>query len=194
MKASSHVDLPSSPDHQRQHALTRLASSREHLREALMGPPERARGEDGARDPGGVWAAWWRQARQFTRRQPLATAALAAVRQWWRHHPWRISGEVAWRQAEACVTPTVRRHPLASVGVAALLGAGLWAWRPWRRSWWRRSLPPDRRAPPPRLLAWWVDELCRLPLQALLSEMVLALTRQHSPAADDPPPQGTAPS
>jgi hypothetical protein len=163
----------------RAQALARLVASRGELQREMSGP-------HGARDrasPNGLpmigrWrgrlATWWRYARWQTRSQPLLASALDAAEQWWHHHPWRAPGELALIEIQAQLGPWVKRHPWASVTIAASAGAALMAGRPWRQRWVNRQLQPLPR----RMGAWLMAELKRLPLQALLTRVLVAAARR----------------
>ena len=63
---------------------------------------------------------------------PLVHSVVDSVGSWWSHHPLRPITEVAGEASSAMVKPVAKRHPLALVAGAALVGAAL-AWtRPWR--------------------------------------------------------------
>lgn len=93
--------------------------------------------------------------------------ALLAVQNWWQHHPWRSTGELVARELNTKLTPIVRRHPMAAVGLAGGLGLLLVKTRPWRR-------PPVTRQAKPlpgRVLRWMFRQLSQAPAQALLSSL-----------------------
>lgn len=165
-------------------ALARLATSRGALQRQLTGPLSPS-GLPLARRWRGRLAALWRHARWQARRQPVLATVLSAAEQWWHQHPWRAPGELALIELRAQLAPLVRRHPWASVTLAAGVGAAVMAGRPWRQRWVSRQLTPLPR----RLAAWLMRELQHLPLQALLTR---ALMTSASPppdaAADDAPP------
>jgi len=102
----------------------RLALSRERLRRALSGAAPTS-GEEGGGP--GTSSAWWDELRAL----PGAGIVIEAAQQWWAGHPLRINTLMALSAAQAVVQPLARRHPLALVSGAFLIG-GLLAWRrPW---------------------------------------------------------------
>ena len=78
--------------------------------------------------PGGAAAAGatgWRA-------QPAWLLFSAVLGRWWRHHPLSQTASLAASAGDAALRPLARKHPLALVSGAAVLGAVLvWA-RPWR--------------------------------------------------------------
>lgn len=100
----------------------RLALSRERLRLALQG----AGGNPPSTDSPGV--SWLGSLAAI----PGAGALIAAATRWWAQHRLRIVGKAVSDTAKAVVQPLARRHPLALV-LGALLVGGLLVWtRPWR--------------------------------------------------------------
>jgi ferric-dicitrate binding protein FerR (iron transport regulator) len=63
---------------------------------------------------------------------PAFDTAWRALRLWWRRHPARPVVDIAADAGEQALVPLVRRHPLASVGLAMAAGAAMVVWRPWR--------------------------------------------------------------
>lgn len=159
----------------REQALARLAASRSDLQREMTGP-------HGARDllaqqgmsPAGPWrgrlSAWWRWARWHARRQPLMGPMVEAAEQWWHHHPWRTPGELALLEVRTQLAPLVQRHPWASMALSAAVGASLMAGRPWRHRWVAQQMQPL----PGRVSGWLIQEIRRLPLQALVTRLLVA--------------------
>jgi hypothetical protein len=109
-------------------ALTRTECSRQRLRQALLPAPEPV----GAAATGGRLR---HRVQRWLARTPLATmwrSAWSGVQTWRQRHALHDTGVVGRRAIEDGLAPLVRRHPLASVGTAAALGAALVASRPWQ--------------------------------------------------------------
>lgn len=105
-------------------AAEHLAASRERLR---LGLTARAAAPGAAPAPGPA-PAWLAPLMA----NPAAALALQAARTWWSGHPLHALGQGAAAAADAALRPVARRHPIALVLGAGLLG-GLLVWsRPWR--------------------------------------------------------------
>jgi ferric-dicitrate binding protein FerR (iron transport regulator) len=105
-------------------ACERLAASRERLRLGLQGKAAAA----GTAPAPGSTPAWMAPLMA----NPAAALALQAARAWWSGHPLHALGQGAAAAADAALRPVARRHPIALVLGAGLLG-GLLVWsRPWR--------------------------------------------------------------
>lgn len=105
-------------------ASERLAASRERLRLSLQTTASAA----GARAAPGSTTAWLGPLLA----NPGAALAFQALQAWWSGHPLRAVGQGAAAAADVALRPIARRHPVALVLGAGLLG-GLMAWiRPWR--------------------------------------------------------------
>lgn len=157
-------------------ALAALRQSREALRAELMPPPEPPPRRMRA---GAVARLWWRRLRDW----PVARVAGEAAHHWWRRHPWQPLGDTLIGEARSQLWPLVRRHPWATVGLAAALGAATMAARPWRWAWVDRQV---RRAPGVAS-GWLVGQLTSAPVQATLASL-LALLAQRAAS----PPQAAA--
>lgn len=171
MTPSAPADAPT----RRELAVQRLADSRAALQREM-------RGAHGASDLlgnhglalagrwGGRLATLWRFTRQHARRQPVLANVVSAAEQWWQHHPWRAPSELALLELRSQLVPCIRRHPWRSMAAAAAAGAALSLWRPWRTPWISQTLVSSQG----RMKQWLVTEFKRLPLQALLTQVLLA--------------------
>jgi hypothetical protein len=102
----------------------RLARSRAQLALAL-----RAEAAPGAPGAGGASASSLLDSLQAI---PGGAIVLDVLKTWWAQHPLRVAATVLADSAQALLRPLARRHPLALVAAAFVLG-GLLAWkRPWR--------------------------------------------------------------
>jgi hypothetical protein len=109
-------------------AAERLAASRARIAGWLEQHGGRRRGKrakapDDTEDPS-WWAEW--------RSHPIAGVVVEAVLGWWAAHPLRaalVVGDAALRDTLA---PLARKHPVAMVGGALLVGAMVARTRPWR--------------------------------------------------------------
>ena len=109
------------------HCADRLRMSRERLRQALIDGAKR--GTPAAPDASGEPATPWLDRLKAV---PGAAVVMEALQAWWRSHPLRIATMIGADASLAVLQPLARRHPVALVLGAALLG-GLFAWsRPWR--------------------------------------------------------------
>lgn len=63
---------------------------------------------------------------------PGVTILLDTLSSWWNHHPWRAVGTVAADAGRDIVAPIAKRHPVYLMLGAALFGAVLLRWGPWR--------------------------------------------------------------
>lgn len=157
-----------------QQALLSLQASRANLRQALMPPPEPAATRH--RSAAGVARLWWRRLQRW----PAGRLVGEVAQRWWQSHPWRPLGDTLLAGARAQLWPLVRRHPWATVGVAATVGALAVASRPWRWSWLGQRV---RRAPA-AASGWLMAQLSTAPVQAALAAL-LTLVAQQALSADN---------
>jgi len=106
-------------------AQDRLARSRENMSRWLA-DDDAARAETQA--SGSILSGWL----QRLRGQPLAALALDALTDRWSRHPLQTTVRVAGAAARETIVPLVRRHPAATLGASAVVGALLVRTRPWR--------------------------------------------------------------
>ncbi|MEO6410216.1 MAG: hypothetical protein ABIO45_15890 [Burkholderiaceae bacterium] len=108
----------------------RLALSREQIRESIAGVGLPSRRVDRAE----LGAASTSLQSLFDKavKLPGVNAIVDAAQSWWRYHPWRAVGAVAADAGRLAVAPVANRHPVALVLGAALVGALLLRWGPWR--------------------------------------------------------------
>ena len=69
---------------------------------------------------------------QKLRGEPLAALAIDALTDRWSRHPLRTTVRMAEVAARETIAPLVRRHPAATLGASALVGALLVRVKPWR--------------------------------------------------------------
>lgn len=170
-------------DTARAEAVARIAASRGQLRTQLLkhAPRRRAPGapEGPGFDPARRLRALWRSTRQSLRGSPVAGVAMTALQDWWQRHPWRDSVELVLGEINAAVRPLVRRHPVATMTIAATVGVALVAGKPWRWPAVNRRLQPL----PARMGRWLFAQLGQAPAQALLSSLMVMLAARHSATA-----------
>lgn len=150
-------------------AQVRLAHSREAIQASLM-PAVQPEAAD-ARSRHRSLADWQRLLRhqwRRLRREPVMSMAGEVAQQWWSRHPWQPAGQALYGQLRASVWPLVRRHPVASVAVAAAVGGAVVASRPWNWPWLNRRA----RRLPTQLGHWVWRQLSAAPMQAALAGLL----------------------
>ena len=108
----------------------RLARSRELIRESIdevAGPPRRV-----VPTVPGAASSVLQELLDKAMTVPALNVVVNAVQSWWRYHPWRAVGAVAADAGRIAVTPVANRHPVLLVLGAAVAGALLLRWGPWR--------------------------------------------------------------
>lgn len=100
----------------------RLARSRERMSFWLADENGTGRGNGGSSDD--VDAA----------HEPASIGGIVGevVGEWWEEHPLHTSATLAIEASRSAIVPLVRRHPVAVLGSAAVVGAALVWVRPWR--------------------------------------------------------------
>ena len=66
--------------------------------------------------------------------QPTSVGGIVreVISDWWAEHPLHASATLAFKASRTAIVPLVRQHPVAVLGIAAVVGAVIiWA-RPWR--------------------------------------------------------------
>jgi hypothetical protein len=111
-------------------AAQRLAESREQMRQWMTQADGRsaARRRAAAAMAEGESPAWMDKLRGA----PVIGVVIQAVSAWWADHPLRPATDVAESVIRDAVGPVARRHPVSTVLVAALVGAAVVRFRPWR--------------------------------------------------------------
>lgn len=168
-------------------ALAELQLSRQDIRNELMPPPRQRR--DGHRPPRtrrpGVWA-------RALRRWPAMRLAGDATNVWLKKQTWYTLGTELADAVRQRFEPLITEHPRTSMAVAAAVGAGVVATRPWRWGWVRERA----RAVPRSSRRWMVRQLTSPAVQAALAGLVLMIlptpsrdsTSDAAPSADGPAP------
>jgi hypothetical protein len=158
----------------------RLAISRARIRDYLENSSgRRKRGGTAAGAAAASSNDWFEK----VRKHPVAGAVVDAVMGWWHNHPLHAVGTVAGAAARDAVGPLARRHPVAMVSAAVLLGALVVWTRPWRlvlKSALFAGLASQVAA---RLVA-------QVPLESVLNAVMRFANRASQPA----PPPAPAPS
>lgn len=166
--------VPAAPLDAVQRAILSLQNSRAALRQELVPPPAPA--PSGRRSGSGLARLWWRRLRAW----PAGRLVGEVAHQWWRRHPWQPLGEALYSEARGQLWPLVRRHPWASVTLAATAGALVVASRPWRWHWLDQRL----RGAPGAASGWLMRQLRSAPVQATLASLLaMAAQRMHSAGA-----------
>lgn len=112
-------------------AAERLARSREQIRESIAATAVPQRNAVALAQPG-VAASALQTLLDQAMSLPAVNVVVDAAQSWWRYHPWRAVGAVAADAGRVAVAPVANRHPVALVLGAALVGALLLRWGPWR--------------------------------------------------------------
>lgn len=159
-------------------AVARLSASRAVLLGVLS--PDAGPSQDGpdprARSP---WRRWQRQLRRW----PVVGLVLQALRLRWQQHPLHAPLAALVAESRQQVLPLIRRHPVATVAVAAAAGAGLMLLRPWRQAW----LTDPLRHLPRQAARWMLHELGEAPMQAALASLFMMASATSSRPPPEPP-------
>lgn len=174
-------------------ALARLASTRARLRAQVL--PARRSGavsdeDDGLAGAGQALRTWWRFLRRQLGHTPVGLAVLSWLENWWQRQPLAAAAEMGATELRATVLPLVRRHPLAAMASAALVGGALVASRRWLWAW------AGRRARVwPAAMGSWVWHQARDPaIQLLLMAWLQRLMASRPEAAEAPGAPAPAPA
>ena len=159
-------------------AVLRLTASRA----VLLGVLSPDTGDDAGSREGRARSPWRRWQRQL-RRWPVVGLALQALRLRWQQHPLHAPLEALLDESRQQVLPLLRRHPVATVALAAAAGAGLVLLRPWRQTW---LIDPMRHLPG-RAARWMLQQLGEAPMQAALASLFMMATATASRPAPEPP-------
>lgn len=159
-------------------AADRLAASRERMREWMLRT-------DGRQEARRRAAAAKQQGRSPSildrlRAHPVFGIVIDAVSAWWANHPLQPAASLAQSVTRDAFAPLARRHPLAMVASAFVLGGVLVRFRPWR---WMAK---------PAFFAGLASQvvtrfITQMPIESMLQALTaFAQPRQHddeSPAA-----------
>lgn len=170
--------LPTPPVVTEMSAAERLARSREHIRQsidAMSAPPPRLTGATVGAAPGSTLESVLEKLLSL----PGVDIVIDTAQSWWRYHPWRAVAVVAADASRVAVTPIAKRHPATLMLGAALAGALLLRWGPWR--WVAKRT----------LLAGFIPRLAtrvaaNVPMESWLSALAI-LRRRDSATAAKPP-------
>ncbi|NRF68144.1 hypothetical protein HLB44_14215 [Aquincola sp. S2] len=189
-------DLIVAPAERVSSALVRLAASRARLATALLPPHDDSPGllDHDAWLPRRL-RALWRSLRRKLRMAPLAGMALGGVESWWHDLPWREPTVAVAEELRAAALPLVRRHPIATVAIAAGMGAALVALAPWRWAFLRRRARALPRWAGRSLMA----QLSRPSTQAMIAGFLMTMVsrvndRERAPAAAPVTPPAPVPA
>ena len=148
-------------------AIERIEASRARLRLAMAPPPAPA---SEARDD-----SWLAKLKHL----PAVDLVTDALRDWWSRHPLRPFTLVAVEASDAVVKPLARRHPLALVLVAGVVGAAL-AWSRPRRWIFRSALFAGLI---PQLASQLVS---KMPIESWMNVLGAAVSATRGKAATNP--------
>lgn len=156
-------------------AVERIEMSRSRLRLAMCPPPPVA-----AHD--GQAPTWTQRLKEL----PVVALVRESLDAWWSSHPMRAAGEVAAQASGAVIRPVARRHPIALVLAAGIVGALLVWSRPWR---W--ALRPALWAGLAPQLASRV--MAKLPIESWMATLGSALSKPPAGHVDGPHPAAGQP-
>jgi hypothetical protein len=157
-------------------AVEKLERSRARLRRAMSPPPvERHSVPTG---PG-----WWEHFKQL----PVVVVVRDALRGWWSHHPLRPVAQIGLEASNAAAKPIARDKPLLLLAAAAVVGAVVSRFLPWR--WLVRSLLFAGLAP--QLAA---RAAAKLPIESWLSVLGSAMAAPGAAHRTQPAPSVRMPS
>lgn len=171
-------------------ALARLDASRTLLIQRLYPAPSERGAHAASGDAGvvGLVASLMNSLMARAQRDGLPRAAWriarALARRWWIRQPWHASVELVAGTLADEVKPVVRRHPWASLAVAAAVGGALVMARPWVAHTLRRQT----RDLPHRVGRMLWQQLAQAPVQLAL---IGALTAWLKGRGQPPPPAPT---
>lgn len=159
-------------------AAERLTKSRELIRESIAAAAVPQRHALAVTETGGAASAL-QTLLDKAMSLPAVNVVVDAAQSWWRYHPWRAVGAVAADAGRVAVAPVANRHPIVLVLGAALLGAVLLRWGPWR--WVAKRT----------LVAGFVPRLATrvaasVPMESWLSALAM-LRRKPDPRRNPPP-------
>lgn len=160
-------------------AAERLAKTREQIRESIAASAVPQRHAVAFTEPG-VSSSALHTVFDKAMALPAVNVIVDAAQSWWRYHPWRAVGAVAADAGRVAVAPVANRHPIVLVLGAALVGALLLRWGPWR--WVAKRT----------LVAGFVPQLATrvaasVPMESWLSALAM-LRRKPDARRDSPPP------
>ena len=173
-----------------QHALARLAASRQRLQGTWLPATSSAHATRkagrtaGSQRLAGVWRLWRRRLADV----PVVGLALDAAEDWWRNNPWRLAGQTVAGELDHALTPWIRRHPLLTVALAAGAGYTLVSTRAW--AW---PVVADQWRPMPRRVGrWLLHQVSQAPMQSVMAGlMATAAVAGQRAGADGPTPPAT---
>ncbi|MBL8286479.1 MAG: hypothetical protein JNL85_00710 [Rubrivivax sp.] len=166
-------------------ALERIERSRRHLHAELLPPPEDHE-RHGSRSGtlAGRWLDWLHTGPLHTwveLAEPWIASGSLVVQRWWRRQPWHDAAVLVVETGREALSPVIRRHPLAAVGIAATAGAALVMARPWRHPHAQRVANGSVR----QARRWLVRQLANPVLHTVLATAFTSLA-----AAATPPRRG----
>lgn len=184
-------------------ALARLDASRTLLIQRLYPAPSERGAHAASGDAGvvGLVASLMNSLMARAQRDGLPRAAWriarALARRWWIRQPWHASVELVAGTLADEVKPVVRRHPWASLAVAAAVGGALVMARPWVAHTLRRQT----RDLPHRVGRMLWQQLAQAPVQLALLGALTAWLKDRgqdpspppSPSPPPPPPPANSP-
>lgn len=177
-------------------ALARLDASRTLLIQRLYPAPSDgdAHADSGEAGVGGLVASLMHALMARARRDGLPRAAWrtarALARRWWTRQPWHASVELVAGTLADEVKPVVRRHPWASLAVAAAVGGALMVARPWVAT----TLRHQTRNLPHRACRLLWQQLAQAPVQLALIGALTAWLKERERERDPAPPPPSADS
>lgn len=175
-------------------ALQRIEQSRRRLHAELMPPPDDGLGAAHGSPLGGRWLDWLRTGplhTWFDLAEPWLASGSLAVRRWWRRQPWHDTAVLLLETGNETLSPVIRRHPLAAVGIAAAAGAALVMVRPWQHPHAQRVANGGVR----QARRWLVRQLANPVLHTVLASAFTSLAAAAAPprrAAPSPAPATTS--
>lgn len=179
------------PDDPRLHqALLRLQASRRRLEHAWIAPPAPAGTGAGRAWQFGGLSGLLRHLRRRVAHVPGLAPMVELVEHAWQRHPWRLVGRTVADEVVPPVMRVVRRHPVATTGLALGAGFALVWFKPWRHAWAADQI----NQAPRRLSRWLVRQAGAVPVHTFLTTLLAGLAAARATAPAEPRAEPAAPA
>ena len=192
----SGAEEPVSADERMAQAVRRIEASRDALIRCMSPdePTPRRDGsrppQDGAQDAAADDASFVQSLVSRIERNGLLQGSWrtlrALSRRWWKRQPWHSSVELVAQTLAHQTEPLIRRHPLASLAVAAALGAGMVAAMSAAKPWALQRVKHEAGPWKERLSSLLWSQLTTTPVQMALAGALAAWLADRANTAAQP--------